>query len=277
MKIIAVMNQKGGVGKTTVTVNLAAALAFHKKRVLLIDADLQGNATTSLGLQPNTLGVVTCDLFTILTNQCSIKQVMLYRPISSGGRKGVLDLIPATIALSGFDQLVRALPNKQLMLKQLLHDVRDYDYVFIDCPPSLGLLTINSLVAAHEVIIPVQPEFFGLQGLSQMLDTIILLQQTLNPKLVINGIVCTRYNRRKIHQEVASCLYDRFGKTVFATKIYENIALAEAPSHGKTIFEYEPQSVGAHDFDALCREMLNREIVLGNTYKDKSSMKQKSG
>lgn len=275
MKIIAVMNQKGGVGKTTVTVNLAAALALHKKRVLLIDADLQGNATTSLGLQPNKLGVVTCDLFTILTNQCSIKQAMLYRPISSGGRKGVLDLIPATIALSGFDQLVRALPNKQLMLKQLLHDVRDYDYVFIDCPPSLGLLTINSLVAAHEVMIPVQPEFFGLQGLSQMLDTITLLQQTLNPKLVINGIVCTRYNRRKIHQEVVSCLHDRFGKTVFATKIYENIALAEAPSHGKTIFEYEPQSVGARDFDALCREMLNREIVLGNMKHEQKNAHQK--
>lgn len=277
MKIIAVMNQKGGVGKTTVTVNLAAGLALHKKRVLLIDADLQGNATVSLGLQPNKLGVVTCDLFTVLTNQCSFKQAMLYRPLSSGNRKGVLDIIPATIALSGFDQLVRALPNKQLLLKQMLHDVRDYDYVLIDCPPSLGLLTINALVAADEVIIPVQPEFFGLQGLSQILDTITLLQETLNPNLKINGIVCSRYNRRKIHQEVATCLHDRFGKTVFATKIYENIALAEAPSHGQTIFEYEPQSVGAHDFDVLCREMLNREIVQGNMHKEQNAMRQKQG
>lgn len=260
MKIIAVMNQKGGVGKTTTTVNLAASLALHKKRVLLIDADLQGNATASLGLLPNKQESVLCDLFAILTSQCTFKQALLQRPVYFGTKRGVLDVVPATIALSGFDQLVRALPNKQILLKQMLHDLRDYDYVLIDCPPSLGVLTINALVAAHEILIPVQPEFFGLQGLSQILDTVALLQGSLNPQLKISGVLCTRYNRRRIHQEVAHCLHDKFGKTVFATRIAENIALAEAPSYGKTIFEYDAQSTGAHDYDVLCREMLNREI-----------------
>ena len=264
MKIIAVMNQKGGVGKTTTTVNLAASLVFNKKRVLLVDADLQGNATASLGLHPNKYGDIVCDLFAILTNQCSFKQALQHRPVSYLKKQGVLDVIPATIALSGFDQLVRALPNKQILLKQMLHDLHDYDYVLIDCPPSLGVLTINSLVAANEILIPVQTEFFGLQGLSQILDTVYLLQGSLNPHLKISGILCTRYNRRRIHQEVATCLHDKFGKIIFSTKISENIALAEAPSHGKTIFEYDSRSVGAHDYDVLCKEFLNREFYIAN-------------
>lgn len=272
MKIIAVMNQKGGVGKTTVSVNLAAGLALNKKRVLLIDADLQSNTTQSLGLKPNEKGEAVLDLFASLTKQCQMKQAILQRPLYHLHKKGVLDVLPASIALSGFDQLVRALPNKQILMKQMLQNHRDYDYILIDCPPSLGLLTINALVAAHEVLIPVQPEFFGLQGLSQILDTIKLLQDSLNPDLKIGGIVCTRYNRRKIHQEVASCLYDRFGKKLFGTKIYENIALAEAPSHAKTIFEYNPNSVGANDFDLLCRELLNRQI-----HHENMQLQQKKG
>lgn len=276
MKIIAVMNQKGGVGKTTVSVNLAAGLALSKKRVLLIDADLQSNTTQSLGVTPNEKGDVTLDLFASLTKQCQMKEAVLQRPLHFLHKKGVLDIVPATIALSGFDQLVRALPNKQILMKQMLQNHRDYDYVLIDCPPSLGLLTINALVAADEVLIPVQPEFFGLQGLSQILDTVKLLQESLNPDLEIAGIVCTRYNRRKIHQEVAACLYERFGKKLYGTKIYENIALAEAPSHAQTIFEYNPNSVGANDFDLLCREMLNRQIHHENMMHTKNKSKQKS-
>lgn len=260
MKVLAFMNQKGGVGKTTVSVNVAAGLALAKHKVLLVDADLQGNATASLGIIPHKSKQVDCDLFAVLTNQVAFKDSVVSRVVHNQHKKAELDVLPATIALSGFDQLVRALPNKQLLLKQVLQEHTDYDYVVIDCPPSLGLLTINALVAAHEVIIPVQPEFFGLQGLSQILDTITLLQETLNPELSIGGIVCTRYNRRKIHNEVISCLYDRFGKKVFATRIHENIAIAEAPSFGKTIFEYNPHSVGADDFDLVCREFLNREV-----------------
>ncbi len=261
MKIIAIMNQKGGVGKTTTTVNFAAGLAKNGKHVLLVDADLQANATTALGLQVHQKNNISCDLFAVLTSQCDPQQAILERMIVSKRKQFVLHVIPATIALSGFDQVVRALPNKQLLLKQMLTNLdATYDYVLIDCPPSLGLMTINSLIAADEVIIPVQPEFFALQGISQLLDTVTVLQKSLNPKLKIAGVLCTRFNRRKIHSEVLSCLQDRFEKELFATKIHENIALAEAPSFGKTIFEYSPQSNGSYDFESLVTEFINKEI-----------------
>ena len=255
------MNQKGGVGKTTTTVNFAAGLAKLGKHVLLVDADLQANATTALGLQVNQKNNTSCDLFAVLTSQCDLQQAILERMIISKRKNFVLHVIPATIGLSGFDQVVRALPNKQLLLKQMFTNLdATYDYVLIDCPPSLGLMTINSLIAADEIIIPVQPEFFALQGISQLLDTINVLQKSLNPKLKIAGVLCTRFNRRKIHSEVLSCLQDRFEKQLFATKIHENIALAEAPSFGKTIFEYSPQSNGSYDFESLVTEFINKEI-----------------
>lgn len=261
MKIIAIMNQKGGVGKTTVTVNFASGLVRAGRKVLIIDADLQANTTTAFGLETRHKNDITCDLLSVLTHNCTIKDALLVRPMQIKNKVSQLFLIPATIALSGFDQGVRALPNKQLLLKQALQEIDgEYDYVIIDCPPSLGAMTVNALVAAHEVIIPVQPEFFALQGISQLLDTIKLLQKNLNPNLKIGGVVCTRFNRRKIHQEVLACLEERFTTTLFATKIHENIAIAEAPSFGKTIFEYSPQSNGAYDFDLLTKEFLNKEI-----------------
>jgi chromosome partitioning protein len=261
MKIIAVMNQKGGVGKTTVTVNFASGLVRAGRKVLVIDADLQANTTTAFGLEVKHKNEITCDLLSILTNNCNMQDALLTRSIQVKNKLSQIFMIPATIALSGFDQAVRALQNKQLLLKQMLYEINgEYDYVIIDCPPSLGLMTINALVAAHEVLIPVQPEFFALQGISQLLDTVKLLQKNLNPNLRIGGVVCTRFNRRKIHQEVLSCLEERFKTTLFATKIHENIAIAEAPSFGKTIFEYSPQSNGAYDFDLLVKEFLNKEI-----------------
>ncbi len=261
MKIIAVMNQKGGVGKTTVTVNFAAGLVRAGRKVLLIDADLQANTTTAFGLEARQKGDIVCDLLSVLMHTCKMQDALLTRPMQTKNKNSQIFIIPATIALSGFDQAVRATSNKQLLLKQILFEINDeYDYVLIDCPPSLGLMTINALVAAHEVLIPVQPEFFALQGISQLLDTVKLLQKNLNPNLKIGGVVCTRFNRRKIHQEVLSCLEERFKTTLFATKIHENIAIAEAPSFGKTIFEYSPQSNGAYDFDLLAKEFLNKEI-----------------
>lgn len=261
MKIIAVMNQKGGVGKTTTTVNVAAGLVRAGKKVLLIDADLQANATTALGLAARQQKDVVCDLFALLTNQCTLQEAVLMREVSYKNRKQSMAVIPATIALSGFDQVVRALPNKQILLKQLLHELQThYEYILIDCPPSLGLMTLNALNVATEVLIPVQPEFFALQGISQLLDTVTLLQNSLNPQLKIGGVVCTRFNRRKIHNEVLSCLQDKFPAQLLATKIHENIAVAEAPSFGQTIFEYAPNSSGAYDFDLLVKEFLNKEI-----------------
>jgi len=261
MKIIAVMNQKGGVGKTTVTVNVAAGLVRAGKKVLLIDADLQANATTALGVQPLQKEETTCDLLAILTGQCKIEEALLIRSMQAKSKASALYVIPASIALSGFDQIVRAIPNKQMLLKQMLQEIAgQYDYVIIDCPPSLGLMTINALVACSEILIPMQPEFFALQGLSQLLDTINILKESLNPKIKIGGVVCSRYNRRKIHKEVLDCLQDRFPDTLFATKIHENIAIAEAPSFGKTIFEYSPQCNGSYDFDMLIKEFLNKEV-----------------
>ncbi|HEY0894577.1 MAG TPA: AAA family ATPase, partial [Cellvibrio sp.] len=222
MKIIAFMNQKGGVGKTTTTVNMAAGLVRAGKKVLLIDADLQGNATTALGLQSKQINSVECDLFSLLTKACDFQDAVVSRLLPSKHKQSQLHVIPASIALSGFDQVVRALPSKQLLLKQLLQEIQPaYDYIVIDCPPSLGLITINALVAADELVIPVQPEFFALQGISQLLDTVGILQKTINPQLKIGAVVCTRYNRRKIHNEVLSCLQDRFADSLLATKIHE--------------------------------------------------------
>lgn len=261
MKIIAIMNQKGGVGKTTTSINFAAGLTRMGKKVLLIDADLQGNATVALGLVCKQINDVSFDLLALLTSQCTFEQSVLRRIITHKNKSMIMDVIPATVALSGFDQIVRALPNKQLLLKQLLGNLElRYDYILIDCPPSLGLMTVNALVAADEVIIPVHPEFFALQGVGQLLDTVTSLQNSLNPHLKIGGVVCTRFNRRKIHNEVLSCLQEKFGKTLFATRINENIAIAEAPSFGKTIFEYNDSCSGSYDYDLFSREFINKEI-----------------
>ncbi|MCX5924269.1 MAG: ParA family protein [Candidatus Dependentiae bacterium] len=261
MKIIAILNQKGGVGKTTTSVNFAAGLARAGKKIMLIDADLQGNATVALGLTSRESSDAMCDLLALLTRQCTLEQAIIARTIKNKNKSIVMNVIPATVALSGFDQIVRALPNKQLLLKQLLCELEAlYDYVVIDCPPSLGLMTINALVAADELIVPVQPEFFALQGVGQLLDTVDMIQKNFNPRLKIGGVLCTRFNRRKIHSEVLTCLQDRFGKDMFATKIHENIAIAEAPSFGQTIFEYNQNCSGSYDYDLLCKEFINREI-----------------
>ncbi|HSW76266.1 MAG TPA: ParA family protein [Candidatus Saccharimonadales bacterium] len=263
MKIIAILNQKGGVGKTTTAVNFSAGLARVGKKIMFIDADLQANATAALNLTCKQVNDIACDLLALLTRQCTLQQAIIARSIQYKNKSMIMDVIPATVALSGFDQIVRALPNKQLLLKQLLGEVEQmaYDYIVIDCPPSLGLMTVNALVAADELIIPVQPEFFALQGVGQLLQTVDTIQKNFNSRLTISGVLCTRFNRRKIHNEVFNCLQDRFGKDMFATKIHENIAIAEAPSFGQTIFEYNPDSSGSYDYEMLCKEFTNREIT----------------
>lgn len=255
MSVIAIMNQKGGVGKTTLTINFAAGLALSGRKVLLIDVDLQANATIGLGLVAHQ----DHDMFSYLVGRSLFKQVVMHKSIKKGKKSAMLDIIPATIALSGFEQAVKSVHDKQTMLQQKISALKkEYDYIVLDCPPSLGLLSLNALVAADQVMIPVQPEFFALHGLSQLLDTVSVLQKSLNPCLMIAGIICSRVNRRKIHHEVIDCLQQRFADTLFTTRIHENIAIAEAPSFGQTIFEYQSKSQGSYDFDLLVREYIKK-------------------
>lgn len=216
--------------------------------MLLIDLDPQTSLTHSLGIESQELEF---SLYDFLNKKCLFEQVAL--------KKNNLTIIPATIGLSSCEKEWNNLPNKEYMLKYALKPLKQFDYILIDCPPSLGFLTVNALAAAQEVIIPVQTEFLALQGLSQLLDTVAVIQQKINPKLYITGIVGTRYNRRKIHNDVIEFLQVHFRDKTFNTFIRENIALAEAPSFGKTIYDHNPASNGAKDYKTLCREIIKQE------------------
>ncbi len=251
MSIIAIANQKGGVGKTTTAVNVAARLIDAGMRVLLIDLDPQANATYHLGLTlPDDSHAMT--VYNVLKTPRLLKEAIM----SHDG----LDVLPASIDLSGAEIELASEAGREHILKRALKPVKDdYNYILIDCPPSLGLLTLNALTAADRVWITVQTEALPLHGLAKLLQTIEIVQDRLNPDLQIAGVLCTRFNaQRNLDSAVVEKVEAKFKGKVFNTRIRQNVSLAEAPSHGKTIFEYAPSSTGAEDYQDLVKEIIKR-------------------
>lgn len=251
-KIIAIANQKGGVGKTTTTINIAASLAAMEKRVLVIDADPQANATSGLGVD---VEKVKKSIY-----ECLIDNIPASEAIESTNIEG-MDLMPSHIDLVGAEIEMINLEHREIRLKKALEDIKsNYDYVFIDCSPSLGLITINALSAADSVIIPVQCEYFALEGLGKLLNTIKIIQGRLNPSLSIEGFLLTMYDSRlRLANQVVSEVQMHFQDMVFKTIIQRNVKLSEAPSHGVPALHFDANSSGAVNYLNLATEMLERE------------------
>ena len=251
-KVIAIANQKGGVGKTTTAINLAASLAVLEKKVLIIDADPQANTTSGLNFSPTDDQKRT--LYEVLMGEIDIHDALIQTEIAS------MHMIPSHINLVGVEiELVEA-PDRESILKNKLAQLREeYDFIIIDCSPSLGLITVNSLTAADSVIIPVQPEFFALEGLGKLLQTIRLVQGGPNPNLTIEGFVVTMFDgRTKVHNQVLGELKEHFKEMVFDTIIQRNIRLSEAPSHGKPIILYDVICNGTSNYLSLAKEVLEK-------------------
>ena len=248
-KIMAIANQKGGVGKTTTTINLASLLAAAEKKTLLIDIDPQANSSSGLSIFKQSPSI-----YEVLVGNEEIENVIMkdYMPF--------LDLLPSNINLVGAEIEMVELPNRETILKEALREIfQRYEYILIDCPPSLGLITLNALTAADSVLIPVQCEYFALEGLGQLLNTINIVKQYYNPNLTIEGVVLTMFDTRlRLSHQVADEVRKYFGEKVFKTIIHRNVRISEAPSFGKPIILYDAVSIGAQNYMALAAELLER-------------------
>jgi len=249
VRIVAVANQKGGVGKTTTAVNLGAALAQHGRKVLLFDLDPQANASSGLGVLPREAQKTSYD---VLAGDAPLSEVVVGTVIES------LFLVPSTPALAGLEVELTDVPDRERTLEQRLDGFLDsFDYVLVDCPPSLGILTVNALVAADSILIPIQCEYYALEGVGHLLETVSLIRKRLNPRLEIEGVLLTMFDGRlNLSIQVAEEARRHFGGRVYATMIPRNVRLGEAPSFGKPICSYDPHCLGAESYDRLAKEIL---------------------
>lgn len=249
-KIISIVNQKGGVGKTTTSINLGAYLAHFGKRVLLVDVDPQANATSGLGVDHSK---VEKGIYDVLMGDCSVSEVILKT------KQDNFFLIPATVNLSGALIELVEVENREFRLLSALEEIKEnFDYIIIDGPPSLGLLTVNILVASDRILIPIQSEYYALEGLSQLMETISLIQNNLRPQLGILGVVITMFDKRnRLSALVRDELYKYFPNKVFKSIIPRTVRLAEAPSYGLSILQYDPKSSGAKAYEDLAKEIIN--------------------
>lgn len=254
-RVIAVVNQKGGVGKTTTTINLATAMAAVGKRVLIVDADPQGNASTGFGISRSERGA---GCYELLFDGMSVEDVAV--PTMVPG----LSIITSSVDLAGAEiQLVNAERRESRMRDALERSAKDYDFIFIDCPPSLNLITLNSLVAAHGLLVPLQPEFYALEGMTSLLQTIEAVRERFNPTLEIQGVVLTMYDKRNsLSDAVASDVRAFFGERLYETVIPRNVRVSEAPSYGKPVLLYDLKCAGSRAYMLLASEILKRENML---------------
>ncbi len=262
-KIIAIANQKGGVGKTTTCVNLASYLALMGKKVLAVDIDPQGNCSSGFGIDKTKVKYST---YSVLSGEVDAKAAIIPTLVKN------LDIMPSNIDLAGAEVELVGVEDREKVLKKVLSPLRNsYDYILIDCPPSLALLTVNALTAANSILIPIQGEYYALEGLSQLMNTIRLAKKILNPQLEVEGVVLTMYDSRsRLVQNVTEEIYKFFGKKVFDSKIPRNIRLGEAPSYGLPVMLFEPKCVGSLAYKALAEEFLTRN---NDTYKKITDLK----